>query len=608
MPRSGQRGPLSREQMLQRSSVQVMSGIGQILDRLIVRGPTAEETDQLPDLVETQLLTQLGTFLAQTGDFMQRLAAVRGGRPIMPALPLESPSAVPLVNGPPLAKEQPPGAPQAAPTTRKPRPPTEVVSPAPPLGLPNESVLSPVRPPLGAVNGAGAGTLRVAILEREGAAPAAVGAVPALFPVPRPFPVRELEEIRTDQLEAAVQLSSIDPTSGEYDLIRFKRVVCRCRRAYMECQRGHFMMLPEVDGLWRELNQIATEQIKTRYVEILRPHLQMAVPQQWEELRTLYQDLGNALEAVQWYQIHRPDLRGLEGKDLLEGAMATQELFYRWTTTIWTREVLDEQQRLLFRWIREICAEQDIHLRVLQDKGRLSDADLKKIADDTSSQYFAIRSRVEGRRVQAESIQRVLGMIEIASFGSGPRKTKDAQEVRDALAYALDMGMPPSTKLVRDALIPYVSYLEDDPRLERVVAEIRKEVERRSAAPEELNELDTLDKALSRQFEDVKRLTKGKKVLILGGEPMPEQIAKLGRFEFSDINWPAGATSKPTVAFKGSVEKADLVLLMIRCMGHSLSNSQFLKKIGTPFVRVQGFGFARIVLDLHAQLVPAGGR
>jgi hypothetical protein len=149
-------------------------------------------------------------------------------------------------------------------------------------------------------------------------------------------------------------------------------------------------------------------------------------------------------------------------------------------------------------------------------------------------------------------------------------------------------GIPPSSREIRDALLPVIDELPEEIELLENVQLVLREIDhflatRTPAATE-------VDRERTAEVLNVRDRLRGKAVLLIGGERRPHaQRALQEAFGLKELRWLEPGEHESFENFEPHVAQPDVpvVLLAIRWVSHSHSNvQQFCTKYEKPLVKL----------------------
>ena len=246
----------------------------------------------------------------------------------------------------------------------------------------------------------------------------------------------------------------------------------------------------------------------------------------------------------------------------------------------------DPDQEEIYEWIRSTAAQRRIYL------GRHMRAD--DLADPAG--WSSLLTRVEEARssgqktpLDASRIDRIRQLS--TRISEGKQEEKDWPDLMEAVAGLVDDGMPPSSRELRELLMPIIDdapELDDPPRGFRLVL---REVDRYLAT--RLLPVETsLHHEPAAEVKGVARLLSGKCVILIGGIQRREAQQALKRaFNLSSLVWIETKEHQSVETFEPMIVRPEvaLVLLAIRWSSHGFGEVRHVcERHGKPLVRLPG--------------------
>ena len=425
-------------------------------------------------------------------------------------------------------------------------------------------------------------------------------------------PVRPLADIEADAVKMREELrewaKSHPLQLPAKDLhvpncLRLRSICCRQRRLEEEAGDAE---IQEVLDLGEDIEKMLDDAGDQEYTVALDYEIEpMPTAYQWGELAERYDEMAVAFEAFIWWNQHWTELTVSEVQPLAESVAAIQQRFNRLLFRIGAR---DPFQQMLFDDLRTWAREAQCYLHSLRPKVPI--AELIERASGLDAAWDNARLPVAAINQRQDAIDAVLKMVKESDFGQG--SDQDETRLQNALLHCRELKIPASERSLRDALLPWASMLESDERFKDYVREIHLEWERRQEAnkAEELEEephgaMDELKNELSA----VLQVTKGKRLLILGGTCREENRRKIeSALELSELIWPSTKPSDPLAKFDTELRHSDIVALLTRFSRKEWKNAQDIcAQTNKPFVHLTtGYGVSQVVRHFYKQIAPQG--
>ncbi len=260
----------------------------------------------------------------------------------------------------------------------------------------------------------------------------------------------------------------------------------------------------------------------------------------------------------------------------------------------------DSDQEAAFEWVRAAAARQRIYLE------RHMCAD--DLADPTG--WRDLLTRMEHARSSGRWTDEQTALLETARqhghrLAEGAGAAEDWLALAAAVAELVAHGMPPSTRELRDLLLPLVDEIPDRDDLpvgfQRVLREIDRFLATRgfkaepAAGPEPTAEV-----------QEAARLLNGKAVVLIGGSRRRDAQETLRRaLGLTALVWIETREHQPVSSFEPVIARGDvaLVLLAIRWSSHSFGEVRHLcERHGKPLVRLPGgYSLNQVAAQVLAQ-------
>ena len=436
---------------------------------------------------------------------------------------------------------------------------------------------------------------------------------PASVVVPRVSrrPSRPLVDIEADAVRLRAEVNewnSLYPLIVRKDLnlpncLRLRAMACRQRK--LEEEAGE-VEVPQVTELMEDIIDLMDAANDMAYTAALddeldpRPHAG-----QWAEMAERYEEMARAQEAFDWWQRHKPYLKVPDIQGLAEAVAAMQQRFNRLLFRI---GATDPFQQAMFDDLRTWAREDQCYLYSLRPKVPMQEL-IERAATLEASWDRARQPIIEEERRQ-QVVENVVTLVSEPEFGSEPER--DERRLHNALAECKNMRIPASDRRLRDALLPWGAFLEEDERFKELLREINLEWERRQEAgrPEEVeDEPDTAIDSLQKELAAVREVTRGKQLLILGGTCREENRRKLeSALELRELVWPSTKPSDPLARFDTDIRHSDIVALLTRFSRKEWKNAQDIcAREGKKFVHLTtGYGVSQVVRHFYNQIAPEG--
>ena len=424
-------------------------------------------------------------------------------------------------------------------------------------------------------------------------------------------PSRPLVDIEADAIRLRAEVrewDSLYPLTVRKELhlpncLRLRAMACRQRK--LEEEAGE-VEVPQVTELMEDIIDLMDAANDMAYTAALddeldpRPHAG-----QWAEMAERYEEMARAQEAFDWWQRHKPLLKVPDVQGLAEAVAAMQQRFNRLLFRI---GATDPFQQALFDDLRTWAREDQCYLYSLRPKVPMQE--LVERAMTLEGAWDRARQPVIEEERRNQVVENVITLVSEPEFGSEPER--DERRLHTALVECKNMRIPASDRRLRDTLLPWGAFLEDDERFKELLREINLEWERRqeTGRPEEIeDEPDENIDALQKELMAVREVTRGKRCLLLGGTCREENRRKLeAALELRELVWPSTKPSDPLARFDTDIRHSDIVALLTRFSRKEWKNAQDIcAREGKKFVHLTtGYGVSQVVRHFYTQIAPEG--
>ena len=379
--------------------------------------------------------------------------------------------------------------------------------------------------------------------------------------------------------------------------LRLRAVACRQRR--LEEEAGD-TEVAEVTELGDDLETLMDEAGDQEYTVSLDYELD-SVPTayQWGELAERYEEMAQAYEAFDWWNENWPNLTVQEVQPLAEAVAAIQQRFNRLLFRIGAK---DPYQQALFDNLRSWAREAQCYLHSLRPKVPI--AELIERASTLRSAWDSAKAQVEVSKSRGKMLDQLEEMIDEPDFGSAG----DTDELRlhELLLTLREARVPPTDRRLRDALAPWGAFLEGEDRFRDILKEVHLEWERRQEAgktdEDPLEDQDAID-AVSKQLDKLRPITRGRRIVLLGGIPREDAAEKIREtLGFDTVQWLKTMPEQASSDFEAQIADATAVGIFTKYSRKEWKRiAETCRRDGKKFWRFScSFQPSRIVKDLYA--------
>ena len=247
----------------------------------------------------------------------------------------------------------------------------------------------------------------------------------------------------------------------------------------------------------------------------------------------------------------------------------------------------DDDQVKIHRWLRRVTSEEHIfiqrHMRMNDPADPRSWPDIQSRIEALDDELQETRRLEKQRRNRIKKVRYHVNLIE-----SNGGSDHDWQTIIKTVDAMVADGVPPSSREVRETLLPVVEDLPDDmpvsPEFQLVLREIDHYLASRAPQPEERIQEPTPE------VSKVAELLANKSVFLIGGERRPYAKQAIEEtLQLKELIWPTTDEHEPIDRFEPFVARDDVavVLLAIRWSSHSYGEvTTFCERYGKPLVRL----------------------
>lgn len=465
--------------------------------------------------------------------------------------------------------------------------------------------------------------------------------IPATVVVPDPDPVAEVPptpEPTKPQPESAAQVPKVEPSAvpkpkepSQLPLVKEAlRAWCErvrevlddkhartpdwiCRVKSLMCQGNALHSIASrynlAEVLDDELGRLA-EETPSSFIAVRRAKRYSDAD--WKELAEAFAGMEFAERAIGILEANQ-HIGTIDRKDLIVHAAAAVAMVCRWYER--KGPTCDEQARQLKNRIEYL---QGARFRIAWwDSQGTSDQQVLESAKGLPKLLSAFEVRIQEHRAKEdkgtqckEALERVAAMFQSDNLSPD----SFANDLCKAVDGALEAGVPPSNKELRNQLEGYLSFLEglQHAQGKKLREHLQKDADLRIAKHQVLAEDDPESEDGDEMLKEVVSLVEGKRMLFVGGNKgqtyrIPEYKKRL---KLADFQWPDMEPDGKPATVRPLLEKQDIVVYVIRFSRHSYKSLlDEAKELGKATVTLpRGLGFNTLVRELHAQLPrPANG-
>jgi hypothetical protein len=246
----------------------------------------------------------------------------------------------------------------------------------------------------------------------------------------------------------------------------------------------------------------------------------------------------------------------------------------------------DPDQRAAYEWVREVAARHRIFLKRFLRADDLADP------EGWPGRLARIEA-LSGGGTQSQRQRMLLDRLrsDVLTMGEGGGTEESWRAVVPAVEEVVGVGVPPSSREVRDLLLPHIDDLPEGDELPPGFRLVLREIDRYLATRMPRSAAATAPEP-STEVAEAARLLQGKSVLLIGGIRRPEaQEALRKALALGELIWIETREHESIDRFEPYVARPEvaLVLLAIRWSSHSFGDvKRFCDRHGKPMVRLPG--------------------
>ncbi len=255
----------------------------------------------------------------------------------------------------------------------------------------------------------------------------------------------------------------------------------------------------------------------------------------------------------------------------------------------------DSDQLDAFSWLKVRTFEDQVfvprHMKLSDPANPRNWAELadriKGLADRIGDQKRATRDR-------RNLLGKVRYTVDRMADWDADDRVRQWQTLYDTVEKLIELGVRPSSRELRDLLLPVIDNYPDDeqpepgPGMRGALAAIDEYIATREAQ----SNVDEIARPISPILKDARDLVRGCTLLIIGGDHRPHAAANLKRdLELADVEWIRTIPHMSTSVFEPRIASSDIdiVVLAIRWASHSFEGVRpMCIRYDKPFIRLPG--------------------
>jgi hypothetical protein len=319
-------------------------------------------------------------------------------------------------------------------------------------------------------------------------------------------------------------------------------------------------------------------------------HEQCRDPQEaaaYETLAGCYQALATA--ARLWQSVEADaDVSRSDLEQTLQ-FLAEAQSALRVAVEVMGQEIPDPDQVQVYYWLRGTTAREQIFLpRFMRWEDAADPAGWKALIERMEMHAQHVQQARERARQQRKLLSKIRHKASL--IAGGQSTAEDMQKLIAAVDEVIQLGLAPSNRQLREALLPALDELptgDDTPQnYQLVLRSIQQYLE---ATHDELP--GTVERP-SPELEEAARLLEGRSLVLIGGDRRPQRARALQEaLRLRELIWITTRDHEPLEMFEPYVAREDVaaVVLAIRWASHSYGEVRaFCERYAKPLVRLPG--------------------
>jgi hypothetical protein len=246
----------------------------------------------------------------------------------------------------------------------------------------------------------------------------------------------------------------------------------------------------------------------------------------------------------------------------------------------------DPDQADVYEWLRATAAKVRVYLRRYMRADDLADP----------SGWSSMLSQIEQARIGGRKTPLQVWKLELirhhqALIREGKESESEWAAIIDAIDWLISSGVPPSSREIRDLLLPIIDDVPDSEKHPENFLRVIREIDRYLATrPAPTAAQPTSGPAV--EIQEVARLLRGCSIVLIGGNRRRDSQESLRRaFDLDSVIWIETREHQSVHSFEPQIARPEvaLVLLAIRWSSHGFGEVRHVcESHGKPLVRLPG--------------------
>jgi len=252
----------------------------------------------------------------------------------------------------------------------------------------------------------------------------------------------------------------------------------------------------------------------------------------------------------------------------------------------------DHDQIQAFQWLKTVAAERKIFIeRHITIDDPADPRDWPSILDRIRVLMERVEFGVAQMRKRRKLLNKIKYLLEQTQGTDPDQQSVHWRTIANTVHELVEDGLPPSSKTLRELLLPHIDAAPDLPDMSKGFALAVREMKRAQNGGVTDKQAHR-DNSESSDIRRAARLLRGRKLVLIGGDARPARKEALEKaFGLSELTWVETTPGQSVNSFAPIVARPDVaaVVLAIRWASHSYGEvRQFCDKYDKPLVWLPG--------------------
>ncbi len=257
---------------------------------------------------------------------------------------------------------------------------------------------------------------------------------------------------------------------------------------------------------------------------------------------------------------------------------------------------LDTDQTRIFNWLRVTCRDQQVLLeRYMRSDDPADPTAWGEVQQQVQQQIEQLQNSKSRTRQHRALLNKMRYHLKLIQSNTGQDRSYDWKKVAETVEEAVNNGLQPSNRELRDLLLPVIDELPSVLEFPKNMQLALREIDRYLATVSETSATAKVqagaESASSEQVQRVAEMLHGRSVVLIGGDRRPAAVEAITHaFGLQELVWIEGYDHSYT-GFEPQVARPDvaLVILAIRWSRHGFGEVKaFCEEYNKPLVRLPG--------------------